>query len=383
MNNQVTPVSNLNKKPENLAQDNLMYSNLFKFLNPNQNEVPPVPNLVPVTQSVGAVRTTIKKQKLKSNNVSASAALKNKQIAEMNGKPALKFKMNLDFFKRLKMTNFKESFVQQTFLNQKFDNLSQIFDHFWDNMHESKEMLNKQTQKPYYKKVKFDNVGQHLLNNYKIKTFGDKFSIKLFKTSLFEFDRSRFELITSRIVSSNENIITIIYNSKKGLTDKEGESVFIIFAGETQVGTILINTGVVQNLQVINYFSSFFSLVLVELIQMCTQNSGSQNLLHFNLVIAKKFDVEAKLNTEFKNKTINILNNLIDAKLSKFKVNQKPDFDEIFDEDGKIKKSSTAINVARIPNLKFFNYSNVLKKQFTQYFKATGNLENGNLCYKI
>jgi hypothetical protein len=359
-------------------------------LNPDLSKIPSIPNIYPLKKTEQDKSQHLSPSKIEniSKNKNQLATLKDdKKIQSKSplSQSPIRTKLTVDFFRRLKMGNYKESFIQQTFLNQKYDNQAQLFDYFWDNILEEKEYLNKKTQEKYFKRQRRNNAPQHLLENYKIKTFGDKFSIKLFKATLFEFDRSRLEMITSRIVNSKESVITIVFNSKRGLTDRTGQGVFVIFAGENQVGTILVNIGVVQNILVMNYFTSFMGLVLAELIQMTCQNTGSKNLLHFNLVMAKKFDVEAKLHTESKNRTVQILNYLIDAKLGKFKQNQGINFDEIFDDEGKIKKSSSASNVTnfKLPNLKFHNYSTVLKKYFTQYFNATANLETGNLCYKI
>lgn len=360
-------------------------------LNPDFSKIPSIPNIFPFKKTEQGTcqefATPSSNQEIK--NLIPTSPLKNEKKIQSktpaSQNPLTMTKLNVDFFKRFKMGNYKESFTQQSFLNQKYNNHAQLFDFFWENILEQKEGLIKKSGEKYYRKQKRDNAPQYLLENYKIKTFGDKFSIKLFKATLFEFDRSRIEMITSRIVNSKQNVINIVYNSKKGLLDKSGQGVFIIFAGENQVGTILVNIGVVQNISVMNYFTSFIGLVLAEIIQMTCQNTGSKNLLHFNLVMAKKFDVEAKLNTESKNRTIKILNYLIDAKLGKFKQNQALNFDEIFDEDGKMKKSSSVSNITnlKLPNLKFHNYSTVLKKFFNQYFNSTANLEAGNLCYKI
>lgn len=290
-----------------------------------------------------------------------------------------KNKASTGLFKSLKTSPMRESFIQQVFLNKNYSNFSSIFSKVYENLFYMKEIINYKTKQISNKKSKIENVQSSLISNYEIKTFGDKFLVKLHKINLFEFDRRRMEIICQKIVHGKSNDISIIYNSQK-IKTKEGLGAFIIFVGEYHIGTITLNLGLVKNINEINFFSSLFSLILVELIQISCENS--KRLMNFNLIFAKAFNLEQKIALNSKNTTIEILSNLIEGKLNKFNTKSwSNNFEEAFDDEGKVKNNYNPIS--KLPNVKILNNPNLMKKYFRDYLSSAAKLEHGSICFKL
>jgi hypothetical protein len=325
-----------------------------KSLNPGVNDVPRISNFINIENPIEEYNKTAI---IKTSKTNSSAGI----------------------FKSLKTSPMRESFIQHVFLNKNFSNFHLILSKVNETLFYLKEFLNIKTKQTYFKKSKIENVQASLISNYEIKTLGDKFLIKLHKVNLFEFDRRRMEIICQKILHGNSYDISIVYNAQK-IKSKEGLGAFIIFVGEYHIGTITLNLGLVNNINEINFFSSLFSLILVELIQIGCENS--KRLMNFNLIFAKTFNIEQKIALNSKNVIIEILSNLIDGKINKFNTKSwSNNFEEAFDDEGKVKNNY--LPVSKLPNLKILNHPSLMKTHFRDYFSSAAKLEPGSICFKL
>lgn len=139
----------------------------------------------------------------------------------------------------------------------------------------------------------------------------------------------------------------------------------MIYADNEHVGSITYSTGPIANMLCVDVFNIFTNVVLIELIQTyCTEK-----LYYFNIVFAKKFEFENKLNVNSKSFMVSVLTSWIDARLNKLKLVQNQT------GDGKIYNS--------LPYLKMYYYSKYRTKYFNNSFKLAQNLNAGDAIFTV
>jgi len=227
------------------------------------------------------------------------------------------------------------------------------------------------------------------LDNFKIHYLYDRIQVRLFKITLLELNRKQLEKMCSKITdyiknnvgnyedteNNNNGVkkVTLVYNSRN--TKHQSLGSISVFYNNVNLCNIVYNPPVDTVKSQLEWYNCFLCFILTEIIQnFCNE------IIYFNLISVKSFDLISKLNIKSKDEFQFIIAQVINAHLAKF--HQQALITE--SEGVVVKRRSKKKNMEfRVPTLKVFDKYKNYAGLFNHFFELGKQLEENKILIRI